>query len=109
MMTPEQYLIKQRDALRGKIERHKEKSTLKLIARLLEDMDPRSFGSYKLRNTRYALLRARRIAANHTYPRFDSEITDRVDERQRMKAIGKYPLSANKEVWSPVTFRTIYC
>jgi hypothetical protein len=85
-------LIAERNKLRKKIERGKEVSTLKILAAALHVVKPTSFAAYKLRNILYALLKARGISANHTYPKYDPLVVERGDSR---------PVST----WTPVTFR----
>jgi hypothetical protein len=92
-------LMREAKQLRGKIERKKEVSALKILAAALRVANPTSFAAYKLRNIRYALLKARGISANHTYPQFDSAVTDRVDS-------GKQAMYRGQPVWKPVSFRT---
>jgi len=91
----ERSLTREVESLRGKIERKKIHKELGLIARTLDGMERDSFGSYKLRNVRYRLLKARGIKANRTYPRYNSELCDNVDAG----------LGVSK--WTPVTFRFI--
>ena len=85
-------LIAERNKLRKKIERGKEVSTLQIFAVALHVVKPTSFAAYKLRNIRYALLKARGISTNHTYPKYDPLVVERGD-------------SAPVSKWTPVTFR----
>ena len=49
------------------------KGALKLIARLLKNEQPTSFGAYRLRHARYNLFKSRGLAARMTYPKAEND------------------------------------
>ena len=63
---------------------------LKLIAKALGQTEPTSYAAYRLRRSRFRLLKNRGIAANMTYPRPNNDIDTTPAVKVQIRHLGRF-------------------